>query len=181
MNLGDAKRKVLKLLDESTAMAITQDPLSKFIDYFDMAQKEIAIILPIIKTATITKVVTDSSVEWVEQSLPSDFREVVKVHGENNGRWIGKKFFLRYDDEGTFIVEYKAYPATLDEATLDSYEFEIATEALQALIYFTAAQCEVKEYNLNYYDNYMSLYNTSMANLVNNKRVGVTFVKIGDA
>ena len=79
------------------------------------------------------------------------------------------------------LLNIKPIPATLDETTLDSYEFEIAPETLQAMIYFTAAQCEVKEYNLNYYDNYMSLYNTSMANLVNNKRVGVTFVKIGDA
>lgn len=178
MNLGDAKRKVLKLLDESTAMSITQDPLAKFIDYFDMAQKEIAIILPIIKTATIVKVATDESVEYVEQALPSDFREVIKVHGENNGRWIGKKWFLRYDDEGTFIVEYKAYPETITADTPDSYTFEVVPEAFQALVYHVAAQCEVKEYNLNYYDNYMSLYNASMANLANNRRAGMTFVKV---
>ena len=52
-------------------------------------------------------------------------------------------------------------------------------EAQEALLFFVAAQCEIKEFNLNYYDNYMSKYNNILSNIANNQanQLQATFVR----
>jgi hypothetical protein len=300
VNLGEAKRKVLKMLDENTSIAITQDPVAKFHDYFDMGQREVSTIKPIKKIYRISQVnslnknllpnplttfdikahydedviysaygakayhfaVDDVATVYIEElisgawvvkqtinanptngfmnykgftnatgevrirfsgdnyyryrnvclwgekfssidkipnyelyteyPMPSDFYELIKVVKNSNFatneyksyegfKWQGARtLILNYFEDGEYEIEYKAYPTKIDENTPNTYEFEVEPDIQDAMLFYVAAQCEIKEYNLNAYDNFISKYNNALTNIANNQanQMQVNFIKL---
>ncbi len=141
MTLGDGKRKVLMLLDEySTGGEITtdEDVNAKMNDFFDAAQKDMAIWQPILRRANVTLDGTGS------QSLPTDVSSVLKI--TKNGKRargyevIDGKLVYAAGDTSTLTLDYYARPATISADTADDHEFEVSEEAANCLPYFVAAQ-----------------------------------------
>lgn len=93
---------------------------------------------------------------FVKYEMPTDFMELQKVVQQGDPRtyvdmisfkWEGKKtLVLNYYDTGSFDVHYYRYPTTIDSNTPDSYEFEVYTEAQEAIPFFIAAR-ELMEEN----------------------------------
>lgn len=294
MNFGEAKNKVLSLLDEtSTSSSAINDYLPKMAGYFDAAQKEAALVKPILKTYSImqdnpTNLIGNSSnffnvnthmgsdvnyecigatsyyfeiddiaTVYIEENInnvwttietitkadsgysaykgifvisnavnkvrlrfsgdyyyhfrniamwdipfsannkvpnfgkyayytmPSDFykaekitkdSEVVKSYHWENPRLLR----LNYYDDGEFLLQYQAYPTTIDSNTLDTYEFEVDVEAQEALPYYVAAYCVVTE-DQQYYVNFLSEYRGKLSNLDTKSPFGTGDVNNGNA
>lgn len=92
---------------------------------------------------------------FTKYEMPTDFMEVQKVVQQTDPRtymemisckWEGKKtLVLNYYDTGSFDIHYYRYPTTIDSNTPDSYEFEVYTEAQDAIPFFLAAKCLMDE------------------------------------
>ena len=142
MTLGEGKRKVYMLLDEySSAGTVTRDAdmEAKMADFFDMAQKQVAEIRKIRKTATL---------EPMENShlypMPKDFLRLIKVwRGDGSTRrWSfrGNCLYLPYGERQSIEIEYFALPASITPDTPDDYEFEVGEDGAKALPFFVASQ-----------------------------------------
>lgn len=102
---------------------------------------------------------TDSDVldyrPYVTYKMPTDFMELQKVIQQSDPRvyrdkidyyWEGKRtFVLNFYDAGSFDIHYYRYPTSIDSTTLDSYEFEVDTEAQEAIPFFIASHCLMDE------------------------------------
>ena len=82
---------------------------------------------------------------------------------------------LNWHALGEYIVEYFAYPADLTLSTDDSYEFEVDTEALEAIPLYAAAQVLLNENNV-VGDRLMNEFNVLLANLNPKIANGANFV-----
>lgn len=102
-------------------------------------------------------------------TVPNDFYKAEKVTKDGvatkDYHWENPHLLrLDYYDYGEFLLHYQAYPTTIDENTLDSYEFEVDIEAQEALPYYVAAYCVVTE-DQQYYVNFLSEYRGRLSNL----------------
>lgn len=87
---------------------------------------------------------------YVKYDMPSDFMELNKVIQQTDPRsykemiayhWEGKRtFVLNYYELGSFDVHYYKYPTTITSTTADTYEFEVDTEAQEAIPFFLASK-----------------------------------------
>ena len=107
--------------------------------------------------------------EYAYYNVPKDFykAEKITVDGEptKNYYWENPKLLrLNYYNDGEFLLQYQAYPTTIDGDTPDTYEFEIDIEAQEALPYYVAAYCVVTE-DQQYYVNFLSEYRGKLTNL----------------
>lgn len=85
---------------------------------------------------------------YVSYTMPTDFFELEKVVQRTDMkqyndlgiyRWEGRQtFVLPYDYTGSFDIFYFRYPTTIDDNTLDTYTFEVDTEAQEAIPYYLA-------------------------------------------
>ena len=294
MNFGEAKSKVLFLLDEtSTSTSAINDYLPKMAGYFDAAQKEAALVKPILKTHSImqdnpanllgngtdyfnvnTHIGTDITYECVGATsyyfeiddiatvyvdecinnvwttietinkiysgystykgifsitnannktrlrfsgdyyyhfrniamwnipfsasnkvpnfgkytyytMPDDFYKAEKITKDSevtkSYHWENPRLLrLNYYDDGEFLLQYQAYPTTIDGNTLDAYEFEIDQEAQEALPYYVAAYCVVTE-DQQYYVNFLSEYRGKLSNLDAKSPFGIGNVNNGNS
>ena len=144
MTLGEGKRKVYMLLDKySSGGDVTEDEdiEAKMVDFFDLAQKQVAAIKRIVNLEEIVRVegVTD-------YALPVNFGSLYRIwrDGEiSKGRYRfkGKTVVIpETDDAETIELEYFAVPATIGADTEDDYEFEVDEDAAQCMPFFVAAQ-----------------------------------------
>ena len=145
MTLGDAKRRVLMLLDEySSGGTVTEDSyiMNKLADFFDIAQKEISGYQKIIKEKEYT--LTPGEGDFVYYDLPENFVKTFRVW--KSGKVIAgypiisNKLAVPGDEYGRIILEYFARPQTITPETPDSYEFEVSEEAANCLPFYVAAQ-----------------------------------------
>jgi len=148
MTLGEAKRKVLMILDEySSGGSITadQDIMNKMNDFFDMGQKDVNNIKPIIRATTI-------SLNGGFVALPGDFKEQFRIwkDGKVTDGYpiIGGKLYS--ENTGDVILEYFAVPDTIDMNTPDTYNFEVAEDAANCLPYYVAAQQLITDLVVDY-------------------------------
>lgn len=156
MTLGDGKRKVLMLLDEySTGGTVVPENDSavadinfKMADFFDMAQKDMASHMPIVKSSTVT---LTGEEEYI--NLPSQFKKYLRVwkNGEQIRKYpiIDNKIITDHDT-GTILIEYIATPATIPMDAPDSYEFEVTEEAANCLPYYVASQQLITDLVVDY-------------------------------
>lgn len=134
MTIGDAKRKVYKLLDEYGAGdAVDEDLEEKMNDFFDIAQKDVAKISKIVRTIELSG--------EGRHAMPKDFVAVHRI-------WKGGKNVTRHSTwrAGTLVLEknetveldYFATPQTITDETGDEWEFEVAEDACEAMPFYVA-------------------------------------------
>ena len=168
LTLGEGKNKVYMLLDEHSAggeVEHDEDIEAKMTYFFDIAQKLLAQIQKIVKVRKITPVSGKT-----EYAMPADFMGVYRVWRDDKPatgrfRWRGGKILIPESNAGREIqVEYFALPATIEEGTDDSYEFEISEEAAQCMPYYVAAQQLLPDLVMDY-GGMLSMYQMHVAQL----------------
>jgi hypothetical protein len=120
---------------------------------------------------------------YVKYDMPADFMELNKVVHITDPRvykqmvdfyWEGKKTFVaNYYHTGSFDIHYYKYPTDITSATLDSYTFEIDTEAQELIPYYIGGHIVLDE-NPAVAATLLNLYQQKLANLDANVNIGVT-------
>lgn len=132
------------LLDEHSAGGeIEHDPdiELKMAYFFDIAQKQLAQIVPVIKTTEFT-----AGGDAEEYFMPSDFRKLYRIYrdGKNVTRrycWRNRALIIPKSQAGcAFEIDYFAVPESITAETPDDYEFELPEDAAQCLPYWVCAQ-----------------------------------------
>ena len=148
MTLGEAKRKVLMLLDEySSGGEITADADvdAKMNDFFDMAQRDAAAWQPIVRR------VADGT---GSMALPDDVSRVIRVR--KNGirvsdyEVVDGELLSPEGDRSQLTLDYIASPEKIAPDTVDDYEFEVSDEAANCLPFFVAAQQLIADLVVDY-------------------------------
>ena len=176
MTYGEAKSRVLKILDETKPKA---DILQKLPSFFDIAQLEVAAVAPLKKSVLLEKGKGEFSV-----SLPDDFWRVRRVWVVNeNGRTPLDRYFAYPHELRIFMVEaltleleYNARPTTIDALTTDDFPLELSDEANDAMLFFVAAQCHSTEYDQRFFNSFYAQYQGRLQNLAANEPAVVTVV-----
>lgn len=163
MTLGDGKRRVYELLDEyGDGSGVDEELEIKMAGLFDMAQKQVAQIQPIVRMWTVER---EEGV--TEYAMPRDFRSLRRVwaDGEATGRYRWRAGKIRLPEDGAKVeVEYNATPQTLNDDTTDEYIFEVSEEAAAAIPFFVAAMTLAADMVQNG-DRLMGMYNVMIGNL----------------
>ncbi len=166
MTLGEAKKRVLLLLDESKPK---NDLTSKFDRFFDMGQKEVALYYPIYKTKHYA--------EDEEKALPGDCFKPLQIILD--GVWVP------YDKteplpEGSFSLRYEAVPEPIPENAADDTTFSIPDEAVLAVIFFVAAQCNSTEHDQRFFQSFYAQYQGKLSNLIADPQGPVAVVEVSE-
>ena len=142
MNLGEAKEKVYKLLDEHSSggeIAHDADIEMKMADFFDIAQKKCAQVERLTGVMTLRR-----KAGRTEFPMPDGFDGLVAVwrDGEttNRYRWKNGKLVVPESDTAEIQVEYFKTPETINGDTADDEEFEVSEFAAQLLPFYVCAQ-----------------------------------------
>ena len=144
MTLKEAKNKVYMLLDEHSAggeVEHDEDIELKMTCFFDIAQKQLSLLKPILKTR---RFIAQNGKE--EYAMPAGFRRAYRIWRDgvsvtSRCRWRGGKLLVPERDAGSeFIVEYFADPEDIPADADDSYEFELPADACECMPYYVAAQ-----------------------------------------
>lgn len=114
--------------------------------------------------------------EFSYYQMPQDFYKIEKITKDGNivngYYWENPKLLrLNYYDNGEYLVQYQAYPTSIDEDTPDEYEFEVDIEAQEALPYYVAAYCVVTE-DQQYYVNFLTEFRSKLSNFDSNAPLG---------
>lgn len=163
MTYGEAKARVLKLMDE---LKPKNDLLSKLPGFFDAGQKEVALYCPIWRTQEY-----DADTPRI---LPEDCLKpsAVLVDGQVVCSWpYGRSWEL----PETFTLRYQARPKTITESTSENEPLEVSEEAAQAVILYVAAKCQEMEHDQRFFGNFFSEYQGALANL-SDRAEGVAYV-----
>lgn len=147
MTLADNMKIMLGLIEEysPTNVNLTDDEdiynrlkLVYSPNYQNISQEK-----KIIRTKEI--VIKEDINSALEENLPEDmyqFKRIVALDSNNN-RFspeydiIGKKIYLK-QKEGKYIIEYYAYPTTINQDTKNNFELEIDADAQSLLPYLVA-------------------------------------------
>lgn len=162
MTLADAKQRIYDLTD----LVSTDDEADKFNNFFDEAQKDIAKYIPIIKTVSFT------TTDKLYTNVISDFLKLRCFYDSDYERvgfsLIGSTTY-RFDEDGTYTMEYCAMPTTINNATLDTYTFEIPAIAHDLLPYYVAAKVMDIDSDLAKYNLFMGQYQGKLQNLISSQ------------
>ena len=151
MTLGEGKRRVLMLLDEYSsggAPALNEDLSVRMNDFFDIAQKDVAVWQPIVRRRELTLDGTG------RMALPEDVKSVLRIRG-NGRRTLRYEVFdgeilSRPGDCSVLTLDYAAQPAGITAETGDDYEFEVSEDAANCLPLFVAAQQLIADVTVDY-------------------------------
>jgi hypothetical protein len=106
--------------------------------------------------------------EFMEYSLPTGYLTGLKI--TNRGKELNKgvdykinndKLYLKYDIYGEITIEYSAYPTTINNDTLSSYEFEIDEIAQEAMCLLACSKLMIKA-DPSLFDTFYELYQSAM-------------------
>lgn len=168
MTLGDNKKIMLGLIEEfsPTNKYLTDDEdiknrinLVYSPNYQFLSQKK-----PIIKTKIIN--ITNTNEGTTISMLPMDLRQLTRVVAldSNNKRIspeydiVGKRIYIK-NNEGTYILEYYAYPTEITLETKDDFYLEIDKDVQALLPYLVANDILKVDPSANYtafYNEYQS-------------------------
>lgn len=122
---------------------------------------------------------------YMKYQMPSDFMELNKVIQETDPRsykemiayyWEGKRtFVLNYYETGSFNIHYYRYPSTIDVTTPDSYEFEVDTEAQEAIPFYMASKAIFDE-NQTMSIQLLNEYQTKLSRLYTDDDFGIATI-----
>jgi hypothetical protein len=117
--------------------------------------------------------------------MPSNFMELQKVIQQSDPRvyrdkidyyWEGKRtFVLNFYDAGSFDIHYYCYPTDITSTTADTYEFEVDTEAQEAIPFFIAGHCLMDE-NQTLGIQLLNEYQTKLSRLYMTDDFGITTI-----
>ena len=151
MTLGEAKRKVLMLLDEYSTddtLSVDADIDAKMNDFFDMAQRDVAAWQPIVRRMSLTLDGTGS------MALPGDVSRVIRVRKDgirvSGYEVVDGKLLSGSGDTSALTLDYIASPEKITPDTADDYEFEVSDEAANCLPFFVAAQQLIADLVVDY-------------------------------
>lgn len=150
MTLGNAKDKVLALLDETRESAGGIRLLKRMNMLFDMAQMEASHRAPIIKAQNIT--ITKSI-----YALSDDVYRVVALIQNGRRMPFSSTGLDVFADNGEYIMEYIANPMPITNVTPDESEFEVDDIAAATLPYYVAAFCCLPD-DTERYTHFMSMF-----------------------
>ena len=152
MTLGEAKRKVLMLLDEYSSggsVTVDADIEAKMADFFDMAQKDMAAVERLTAFYTIER-----EEERTEYPMPAGFRALRRVWRNGavytNYRWKGNCICVPETDTAAVEIEYYKTPDTITPDAEDSTVFEVSEEAAVACCYYVAAKQLIVDLVMDY-------------------------------
>ena len=176
MTLAEGKRKVLMLIDEYSSggtITVDADIEAKMADFFDQAQKQVAQIKKIQRMYEIPRM--DGVTAY---GMPADFIALKAVwrNGEKTNRytWRAGKLIVPETDTAMVQVEYFAAPQTIGPDTPETYEFEVAPDAAEAMPYFVAAQQLIVDLVVDY-SALLQLYQMAIS-AINTNGEGVNLV-----
>ncbi|MET3699516.1 hypothetical protein SAMN05877753_111154 [Bacillus oleivorans] len=119
---------------------------------------------------------------YIRYEMPADFMELNKVIHETDPRaykelveyyWEGKRtFVLNYYLNGSFLIQYYRYPTTIDSTTPDTYEFEVDTEAQEAIPYYMASKAIFDE-NQTMATQLLNEYQVKLSRLTTDDNYGI--------
>ncbi len=150
MTLGNAKERVLAILGEDADTEGGIELLSRMNILFDMAQKDAAGKIPVIKTKEVKLV---KGVYTVEE----DVRRVIALMQNGVRKDFRRLTIDIYAPDGTYIMEYIATPTTILLSSPDDTKFEVDKIAADALPYYVAAFCCLPD-DTERFTHYMSIY-----------------------
>ena len=142
MELGEAKDRVRKILDEHSSggkVEQDQDIELRLNALFDSQQKRLATVRKIIKTYEVPLQAGASPQVY---AMPEDFYRPFRLWADNmqigRGTWRGKSLILPGDEQRDIVVEYYAFPSAITDSTPDSYQLELDEDAAVCACYFVA-------------------------------------------
>ena len=151
MTLGEAKRKVLMLLDEySTGGEVTADADvdARMNDFFDMAQRDAAAWQPIVRRVALLLDGTGS------MALPEDVSRVIRMRKDgirvSGYEVVDGRLLSGSGDTSTLTLDYIASPEKITPETADDHEFEVSEQAANCLPFFVAAQQLIADLVVDY-------------------------------
>ena len=160
MTLEQGENAVLKLMDEyGDGSQPDGELVARMPELFDMAQKQLAQLQRIVRTAEI-------GAESREYPLPEDCAKVFRVWegDETTRKWVQRGKTLLFSSPKARMLEYFATPETITEDTVETYEFEISEEAAACMPFFVAASLLSTDM-VQPGGELMRLYNTMLAAL----------------
>ena len=166
MTLGEAKKRVLLLLDESRPK---NDLTGKLDRFFDMGQKEVALYYPIYKIREYT--------QEDPRELPQDCFRAVQVI--KDGIWMPYDKTQPLPDTD-FSLRYEAFPQEIPENAADDTVLSLPDEAVLAVIFFVAAQCNSMEYDQRFFQSFYAQYQGKLSNLIADPDGPVAVVEVQD-
>ena len=151
MTLGEGKRKVLMLLDEYSGggeLTVDADIDAKMNDFFDAAQRDVAVWQPIVRRVSLTLDGTGS------MALSEDISRVIRIRKDgvrvSGYEVVDGVLISPAGDTSALSLDYIASPQTITPETPDEYEFEVSEEAANCLPFFVAAQQLIADVVVDY-------------------------------
>jgi hypothetical protein len=176
MNLTACDEKTIKIINNysnSGNLILDTDPNQldyslRFRALQDTAQKMIATVKKIQRYFTVEEAdITITDASFIEIDMPTVYYQMEKVeYDEKPVQWRARgRNKITVNKLTTFPIDvfYFAYPQDITDSTLGTYEFEIDTEAQEAIPYYVAAHMLMDESNL--YATLLGIYNNMLANL----------------
>lgn len=151
MTLGEGKRRVLMLLDEYSSggtLTLNEDLSVRMNDFFDTAQKDVAVWQPIVRRRELTLDGTGC------MALPEDVKSVLRIRrdGIRTSRYevLDGKLLSQPGDRSVLTLDCVAQPASITPETEDDYVFEVSEDAANCLPLFVAAQQLIADVTVDY-------------------------------
>ncbi|MBS4200280.1 hypothetical protein KHA93_11625 [Bacillus sp. FJAT-49732] len=173
MNLGEAKKKTLSLIDEFSVDGVSipdgenADYLNRMNRFASDAQMEISDRIGIESSYIFEQNPTNEE-GYFKYDLPDDFKDhrYINLNDERFSayRIENRKLFLRKGIAGEFEHFYFKYPQELSKSTEDTYEFEVELHAQQLIPYFIGGML-MQDENSMMSDRLLNLYYSKLANI----------------
>lgn len=155
MTLLEMKKKVLALIEEigDKAKATTDDPdiEAKLNFVINQIQNELARMKKI--NAKVTKEVLEN--ETLDLTTLDNFYQLNVIRGVD---FDSVEQFITFLEKGIADIYYYRYPTTINDDTLDSFEFELSNDALEIMPYGVAADLLKSDVSNNYGQIYAARY-----------------------
>ncbi|MDP4147478.1 MAG: hypothetical protein Q8936_23920 [Bacillota bacterium] len=152
MNLKQVKTKVLQLINQYSINgnlvldSTNYDYTLRINNLIDTAQKELAMIIPIVQTSEITLTPNINATDWNNVPLPDRTIEIKNMYVENYPSYlkidatniIGGNILLDPTLTGTLILEYSKFPSDILDTSTDDTALELRTDVQELIPYYVA-------------------------------------------
>ena len=170
MNLYEMKKKVLGLIEEVNpdAEALTDDPdiATKFNDVTNQVMFEMVRMKKIPKFVEM-EVKEGDTIEFadIEAKCGYEIYQLALVAGVEC-KYKADGTVIKVMEDGTMEIDCYVYPERITEKTKDkAYEFELAPDALEVMVYGVAAHLLLSDVSADYGKHYLEVYERMLQRL----------------